>query len=317
MGYQEVFLPERSIGRAGCDLFLSHKDITVVMVPYERHSIFPKAVDALYRHIQIPFNLIVIEGCAPEEVRTQLEKHQSRHGNMTIIYTNHCPSLAKAFNLALPHLKTPYTLFIDNEIRFSKGTIETMLKAAQANHVGVVCPKDSMLPRKILAQKNEGSKKVQTVDTFGFHPCILMAQDVLRGMGKIFDEQSSPYTFGVDLIYKLRTRGVEVHETSEAKIEAGADQGLRGGDYPLYRVQWNRNRLTHSLEQLDKKWAIQLMEDPIYHGWLQTKIAETERPVGFEVMLHQVASTVREVGLKQVQNLAHLHWSWPKVNATR
>jgi glycosyltransferase involved in cell wall biosynthesis len=314
MGYEQLItLPERSIGRAGRDLFLSHKDVTIIMVPYERYSIFPKAVDELYRTIQIPFNLIVVEGNAPEGIRIQLEKRQRRHANMTIIYTNHCPSLANAFNLAVPHFKTPYALFMDNEMRLPEGTLEKMLEAAQENHAAVISPQDSMLERQLHTPKASGSEVLSRVTTFGIKPCFLLSQDALAGMGKLFDDASSPYTLGVDVHYKLRSKGLKVCEYVGAKIETRPESALQPGDFPLFRTQWNRERLLQSYDQLEKKWGVKLAEDPIYGTWLHEKIQIAEKPVGgLEMLWNGLASNLRENGWKKVRDtvfyLRSLHW---------
>jgi glycosyltransferase involved in cell wall biosynthesis len=325
MGYDQVItLPERSIGRAGCDLFLSHKDITIVMVPYERYSVFPQAVDELYRSIQTPFNLLVVEGNAPEDVRIKLEKRQAQHANMTIIYTNHSPGLANAFNLALPHCKTPYTLFIDNEVRLSQDTLEKMLDAAQQNQAAVICPQDSMIQRDVYAMKGHGRESKVSVQTFGLKPCFLLAQEVLMGMGKLFDEASSPYTVGVDFIYKLQSKGFNVSELEGARIESRADLQLRASDYPIFRTQWSRERLQQSFEQLEKKWGVRLAEDAVYGAWLHEKIEKAEKPA-MEAAFGSLAANFRETGWKRVQetvlHIRSLSWSknsyTSKVNASR
>lgn len=315
MSYEQVItLPERSIGRAGCDLFLSQKDITIIMVPYERYSVFPKAVDDLYRTIQTPFNLIVVEGNAPEDVRIKLEKRQAQHANMTIIYTNHCPALANAFNLALPHCKTPFMLFMDNEVRLTQETLEKMLDAAQQNQAAVICPQDSLMERQIHAMKGNGRETRAAVNTFGLKPCFLLAQEVLQGMGKLFDEGSSPYTVGVDFIYKLQSKGFKVQELEGAKIENRSETPLRLSDYPLFRTQWNRERLLQSFEQLEKRWGVRLAEDPVYGAWLHQKVEKSEQPAGLEILFQNMATNFRDNGWKRVQDTV-LHFrslGWSK-----
>ncbi len=322
MGYAQVIpMPERSIGRSGRDLFLSHKDITIVMVPYELHSIFPKAVDELYRNTQIPFNLILVEGNAPEAVRVQLERRQRQHGNMTIIYTNHCPALANAYNLALPHIKTRYALFLDNEARLTKGSLESMMAAADEFHASVIYPQDSMMPRRIHTYRAE-DQIVETVETFGLRPCFLISQDGLHGSGKLFDETSSPYTIGVDLAYKMRSRGLVMKEQKGAKIEMRLTGPVQAMDLPIFRVQWSRERYFQSMEQIEKKWGIHIENNAAYDSWLQGKMFQAERPVGLEVLFNHMASSMRDNSRRvhdAVLNFRAFGWakeSYPtKINA--
>jgi GT2 family glycosyltransferase len=309
MGYEQVItLPERTIGRSGMDLFLSHKDVTIIMVPYERYSTFPKAVDDLYRSVQTPFNLIVVEGNAPESVRLQLEKRQQQHGNMTILYTNHCPGLANAFNLALPHFKTSYALFIDNEIRLPKGTLEMLVEAAQnSEDQAVFCPQDSLISRHVFASSHRDREIERDETTFGLKPCFLMSHENVRAMGKLFDENASPYTLGLDLVYKLRAQGLGVKEVMGAKIETRSESGVASSDFPLFRTQWNRERLVQSFGQLEKRWGIRLADDAVYGAWLQQKIQKSEKALGFEARMNPMISTWRESGWKRVQDtVVHL-----------
>lgn len=327
MGYEQVItLPERSIGRAGKDLFLSHKEITLIMVPYERYSTFPKAVDELYKTLEIPFNLIVVEGNAPEEIRIQLEKRQRQHGNMTIIYTNHCPALANAFNLALPHFKTPYALFFDNEMRLPKGMVEKLLEGARSHQSAVLCPQESMVERQVVAMNHNDYEISNTLRAPGLRPCFLIQQEAVNGMGKFFDEFSSPYTLGVDLMYRLRSKGLNASEYEGVKIETRANAPLRPSDMPIFRAQWNRERVVHSVEQLEKKWNIRLSEDLSAGAWLQAKMECAEKTNHrFDSKFTQVASLVRDNGWKRVQNtmlnLRSLGWSKEpavsKVNVSR
>ncbi|HTL46978.1 MAG TPA: glycosyltransferase [Verrucomicrobiae bacterium] len=298
---QVIQLPERTIGRSGRDLFLSHKDITIIMAPYERHSVFTKAIDELYRHISIPFNLIVVEGNAPEEIRLQLEKRQRQHGNMTIIYTNHYPSLGNAFNLAVPHFKTPYALFIDNEVRLPKGTVESLIKTAQEREAMVVYPNDGLIGRQIVTFGAEGERVVRSVKTFGLRPCFLLAHEAVSRMEKLFEEPSSPYTVGVDLTYKLGLKGLEALEDKSAKIEMRVEGPVKAVDMPFYRTQWNRERLGHALDHLGTKWGIELAEDPVYETFLTQKFEEAQKPVGFEILASRFALGVRN-GSRRFQN---------------
>lgn len=292
---QVAELSERSIGRSGRNLFLSQKDITIIMVPYERHSIFPQAVDDLYRKIEVPFNLIVIEGNAPEDVRIALEKRQRQQGNMTIIYTNHCPGLPSAYNLALSHLRTPYALFMDNEIRLPKGTLENMLEAAHQTGAAVIYPKGGMVPRNIISRRADGQSHEQAVESFGLRPCFLMAHEPITSLGKVFDEFSTPYTMGLDLVFKLRSRGFKLYEHQNAVVETRLEGTPKLKDSPLFRNQWNAERIRQSHEQLEKKWSVRFAEDSVYENWIQNKIEQAEKPVGWKAACARLLTKAREV----------------------
>src|SRR5687767_12986000 len=89
--------------------------IAVVMIPYERYSTFSDAVESLYQSADHPFHLIVVEGNAPDSVRSSLESYKKKYKNLDIIYTNHVPTVGEAMNLAVAHVKSPYAFFMPND----------------------------------------------------------------------------------------------------------------------------------------------------------------------------------------------------------
>lgn len=308
MGYTElVSIAERSIGKSGRDLFLSHKTLTIIMAPYENYSIFPQAVDHLYKNIDIPFNLIVVEGNAPEPIRLALEKRQRKHGNMSIIYTNHCPHLANAFNLALMHFKTRFALFTDNGIRFPKGSIENLVNSVKINPTDVVVPESSLIHRKLRTFNGNGKSVCRSIKTVGMRPCFLVSQDLVSGIGKLFGEFSTPYTFGIDLFYRLKSRGVSFIEEKNFKVEASLPPSVRSLDKPLLRLQWSRERLASSIAHLGKSWGIEIEEDQMFLSWLDLKFQEVEKPDFQEVLWHQLVANFRPESLRRIQEaVVHL-----------
>ena len=83
-----------------------HESVTILLAPLDQYSAFPGAVDAILKETRLPFELIIIEGNAPESVRLKLERRKKQHKNIKIIYSAHRPRLAEAFNLGLPHIRT-------------------------------------------------------------------------------------------------------------------------------------------------------------------------------------------------------------------
>src|SRR5258708_4776716 len=116
-----------------------YEKVTIVMAPLEQYSIFPKAIDVLFKNTHHPFELIVIEGNAPDPVRHSLEKKKKRHENIRILYTAHAPRMAESYNLSLIHIRTRYAFFMHNNIRVTSGWLTNLLRVA-GGRKGVVCP---------------------------------------------------------------------------------------------------------------------------------------------------------------------------------
>ncbi len=285
-------LPERSIGRSGGDLFSKPKDLTVVMIPFERFSSVAKAVDRLYRSIDVPFNLIVIEGNAPESVRHSLEKRRRRHRNMTIIYSEHQVSIGGAINLATPHLNTPYAFIMDADVRVSRGSMPRMLRCAKDNQHGIVCPDNYVVPHEIDVRSNEGIVGRKIIQSFGVRTCFLIAQEAIKKLGK-FDETMTPCTAGIDIRMAADACGVSICTNGEISMERDQEEQLIWPiDASFHSFQWSQERVNQSFENLEKKWGISLQMQN-YSAWLSQKRQDSNESRSFLFLWTWLASKLK------------------------
>lgn len=269
-------LPECTLGRAGHDLFSSRKDLTVIMIPFERFSPFAKAVDDLYKTIEIPFNLIVIEGNAPQSVRSSLEQRQQKYKNMTIIYSNQQTSIGAAINLATPHLKTKYAFIIDNDVHIPRGAMGNLLRGAVENQHGIVYPQNYTV---LSSRANEDSKKVQSL---GIRTCFLISLETIHKLGK-FDETMTPFTTEIDIYMSAEGLGISIFNETATRIELNNENFLEPMDASLHSFQWDEERVLDSLKCLEMKWGIHLQKR-YYIEWLKSKkrdLLESRNPLVF------------------------------------
>jgi len=255
-------LPERCIGRTGLDCFSSRKDLTVIMVPFERFSCFAKAVDDLYDSIDVPFNLIVVEGHAPESVRHSLEKRQRKHKNITIIYSDRHISAGAAVNLASPHLNTRFAFLMDDEMRITPDSMSKLLQNAREKKAGIICPSNYILPQPTDATwGNQGAHDS--------HTCFLITVDALQKLGKL-DESMTPCTAGIDIRMAADSAGIAIANEMSACISRDTESLIMPMDAELHSFQWNSERVHSSIERLGKKWGVCLQEKDYFH-WLEGK----------------------------------------------
>lgn len=251
-------LPECTIARAGRDLFSSRKDLTVIMIPCEKFSPFAKAVDDLYKAADVPFNLIIVEGNAPDSVRASLEKKQRKHKNITILYSNQPASIGAAVNLAAPHLKTPYAFIMDNDVRIPRGSLSIFLRCAKEKGYGIICPQNFTVRRGPASRKGIG---VQT--------CFMITRDALQKLGK-FDEKATPLTLGIDIRMAADEHGIPILNETATSLELDGPSVIWPMDAALHSFQWNEQRVQDSLRSLEQKWGICLPEQD-YVLWLERK----------------------------------------------
>jgi GT2 family glycosyltransferase len=113
--------------------------ITIVVSPRERFSHTRPSLESLYAYTSVPFELIYVDGGSPKSVQTYLQT-QAEVKNFQLIRTEHYLAPNQARNLAIPHIKTAYVLFIDNDVEVSPGWLEDLLTCAQETDATVVCP---------------------------------------------------------------------------------------------------------------------------------------------------------------------------------
>lgn len=246
--YQSERLPQCGIGKSGRDLFTSAKELTIVLLAYDCYSVFPKIVDKLYEQRGVPFNLIVVEANAPGQVRLELEKRQWNHESMSILYSRDRLSLAEAYNLALPHIKTHYALIISNRIDPEKMDLGEMIEYVSTGKA------EALLP-------------YQEGDFIGFAVLdwFMLSRAAMKELGRL-EAHLTPVTAGLELIMLMRLLKIPFAQY-EAEEGRGWDfSRVRRIDKPLYSFQWSPLRIRDSIEILERKWSLSISgEDQLKH----------------------------------------------------
>jgi len=257
----------------------TQEPVTILMIPFDQYSVFPASVDALYKETRYPFKLIVIEGNAPDNIRHELEKRQKKYGDLKIIYSNHRPRMAEAFNLGLAHIRTPKAFFMHNNLRVTPGWLSNLMEMAK-HQTGVICPYVSYAQEN-LSQTYPGDytvtfsqgrvKEANEVDMHGF----LITKAILKELGE-FDESVSTPLVGVDLGHRLRTKEILVNRDPYTVIEYLAPAVFKGADLQLFKHQWDDEHTRRTLAYLSEKWSISLDEKK-YLEWLAKKRSLCEK----------------------------------------
>lgn len=262
-------LPEKTLGKAGRDHLSKDKDLTIVMFPYESHSVFPKAIQEIHRILTIPFNLIVVEGNASDEVRSQLEDCEKRYGNTTVLYSTKYLSPGEIINLAKVQIKTQYSFFMDNEICFKPGCIENMLENAKSWGTDIVFPKNSLISREFKTP----NKDIVSLETPGMRLTFLISTASLSKLVKV-DERTDLYTAGWDLMLEFQSKGLRTRVSDEAWVESYPEHPIKSGDRPLYRHQWDLERHHDVVDYFQSKWNLEI-RDGLYQRWFEAKSRKT------------------------------------------
>lgn len=118
---------------------VTYAQVTIVVVPRERFSCTETSLQSIYEHTRIPFELVYVDGNLPPHVQSYLETQAQKH-QFKLICTEHYlfPNLSR--NIGLARVKTPYLVFLDNDVIVSSGWLEALLNCAEEADAAVVDP---------------------------------------------------------------------------------------------------------------------------------------------------------------------------------
>jgi len=113
--------------------------VTLVISPRERFSLSERALEAIYEHTRLPFELIYVSGDLPKPVLKSLQKASVERG-FELINAERYLAPNEARNLAIPKVKTEYVVFLDNDALVAPNWLDHLLACADETQAALVGP---------------------------------------------------------------------------------------------------------------------------------------------------------------------------------
>lgn len=270
-----------------------NSQVTLVVVPRERFSCTQQSLASIYQHTQIPFELIYVDGNSPADVHTYLEK-QAQAKQFQLIRTDVYLSPNQARNVGLAAVKTPYLVFMDNDVVVSPGWLGSLMRCAEATGAAVVGPlmcqdepvhqtihfaggeshiwQDKLGRRRLREKMYKQGKRVsdershltqQPTELAEFH-CVLVRRSIFDELGSL-DEAMMNTKEHLDFCMSVRQSGGEVYFEPESVVTYVPGPPLKLMDVHFYMLRWSDDWTLSSLNRLRAKWD--LAED----GYFQNK----------------------------------------------
>src|SRR5688572_2192790 len=115
------------------------KQVTVVITPRDRYTGVVECIEELYRHTQQQFDLLVPDIGYPRKIVEQINRIlEGREGARVVPLGRMIPM--EAFQRLQNQIKTPYTVFLDNDSRVTANWLPPLLDCAQATNAALVTP---------------------------------------------------------------------------------------------------------------------------------------------------------------------------------
>lgn len=262
----------------------SAAQVTLVVVPRERFSCTAESLESLYRDTCIPFELVYVDGNSPPHVRDYL-KTQSEEKGFELIRTEYYLFPNQARNMGLERVKTPYLVFVDNDIVVSAGWLEALVRCAEETQAAVVGPlmcqdepvhevvhfaggeshiwQDKLGRRRIREKMMAQGKRVDEMlpemervptELAEFH-CTLVRTDIFDQLGPL-DEGMLNTKEHLDFCMLVRGIGEAVYFEPASIVTYVPGPPLERSDLTFYMLRWSDEWTLKSLHHFRDKWDV-------------------------------------------------------------
>jgi len=257
---------------------------TVAFVPREVFSQTERSLEKLLARTEEPYELIVVDGGSPPAVRDYLTR-KARECNFTLLRTESYVTPNQGRNLVLPHVKTKYVVFVDNDVRVSKGWLEPLVDCAETTGAWLVGPqyfefepeefrlhmfgglchveKDRHGRRTYVERHDFGHCPASSVEEkfrrgetemIEFHT-VLVAMEAFRELGPLDERMMNTAEHG-DLCLCVRQAGHKVFVEPESKVTYVPPKTLTPEDAEYFFLRWSETWAQASLNRLNEKWDL-------------------------------------------------------------
>jgi GT2 family glycosyltransferase len=294
----------------------SMAQVTLIVTQRERFSYTQASLESIYQNTHVLFDLFYVDGNSPSHIQQYVEA-QAKEKGFTLVRKETYLAPNQARNLVLNQVKTPYVVFIDNDVLVTSGWLERLIECAQETGALLVSPlylegkpEDQVIHmaggfahfrekqgKKTFFEKHRWCKrkvgqvqeqlKREPTELVEFH-CTLIKMSVFEQLG-ILDEQFMSTAEHIDLCLQIRDlAGKEaIYFEPNSVISYVAPPPFEATDLPYFRLRWSEEWNRISLEHFRQKWQL-TKDDPFIRG--HYKWLAYHRQLAAEKSLHKTLS---------------------------
>lgn len=271
---------------------MSKPKSTIVFTPREVFSTTAHALETIFARTPTPFRLICVDGNAPPRTREYLNRSAEKH-DFTLLRSDDYLTPNQARNLALPHIDTPYAVFVDNDVLVGKDWLEPLERCAEQtgawavgplyfehlpeahriHMAGGICRIEEEPPdrRRILERHLYGHKVYselkdpilrQETELLEFHT-MLVSMDAFREFGPL-DERLLAVHEHTDLCLSIRLAGHKILLEPASQITYVPPSRLDHADRNFFRLRWSDAWVEASVRRMTEKWQLDPLQPEIH-----------------------------------------------------
>lgn len=257
--------------------------VTICIVPRERYSLALASLDGVLARIPANAPVVYVDGQSPPEIgRALAERCQARGALYIRTDSDLPPNQARA--LAVGEVKTPYLIFIDNDVFPDRDWVSRLVGCAEETGAWAVTPLvmegSSMLPLIHMAGgdlREETTDGVPTIHQshrfmrrvrfcvrsqlrrqpcgfFEYH-CVLLRRDCFE-RGCTLDPALTALHEHLDLSMQIHRAGGEVYFEPQARVRYDNATPFTAADRNYFERRWSVEWTAASLEHFRQKWGM-------------------------------------------------------------
>ena len=112
---------------------------TIVLTTRDRYSLIRDSIANLYENTDYPFDLVVVTGAAPGQVRRWCDDEAARRG-FRHVAVDRPLTPAEARNTGIEHARGEYIAFVENDIMYRKDWLGALVACGDETGAGMVAP---------------------------------------------------------------------------------------------------------------------------------------------------------------------------------
>ncbi len=263
---------------------------TIVFVYRERLSSTLPCLEHLLAVTGGAYQLICVDGGAPESIAGRLRELAAQHG-FRLIRSAQYLSPNESRNLALPRVQTRYVAFVDNDVKVGQNWLEPLVRCAEETGAWLVAPlymqshrgelrvhmfggtvrvrdeqgqpgysEDHHLAHQLLNDSPNGQRELLRRETelIEFH-ALLMDMEAYRSLGPL-DEKFFSCSEHADLSLAVKKAGKAIYLEPASVITYEIPERLENVDREYFALRWSEAWTQASVQRMAEKYAIP-MED--------------------------------------------------------
>lgn len=301
--------------------------VTIIVSPRERFSESVASLASIYSDTSTPFHLIYVDAGSPPAVAADLERMRQKYA-FKLIRTDHILTPNEARNLAIPEAKTPWVMFLDNDVIIEDGWLGRLIQTGEQNDAQLVGPlylhKHNDTTAVHMAggvakfYEHEGKRRFHEahshfgatveqarkivssgpVELLEFHG-MLASKECLDHHGPL-DEKLLTVMEHIDLCLATRDAGGKVWLDMDTTITYVMPPPFTSYDLGYFITRWSHDWNVSTLKHFAEKWCLDPDDPYITH---EIRWADLHREIALKHLAWPLGRLAGRLKYRTAQNI--------------